>query len=408
MIEHMFDTDDRILDHLKPGPALAALLAAIDQHEIPAEDRVVVMRARQRLAAHYAAGVYADMAAISDAMHDIDDDPEIAHESAAAEIRVALRLTRRAADTELDLALDLRRRLPAVHQLLTEGLIDTRRARVIAHGTSHLTIAAAQQVTAAIIDDAPHLTTGQLTARLRRLCIDQDPGDAHDRYTKATTQRRVTSQPTTDGTADLLGLDLPPDKVQAATAHINRLAKQLRRDGETRTMDQLRADVFLDLLTGTPSHTGGNADIRVDLTTLVELTDSAGDLAGYGPVIADIARQVAARATNWRFSVSDTKSGQTHSGTTRRRPTASQRRAVESRDTTCVFPGCRMPSTQSDVDHRIRHTERGPTIPDNLAPLCRHDHRIKENGWTYQRLGDGTYRWTSKLGNTYTATGRSP
>ena len=67
-----------------------------------------------------------------------------------------------------------------------------------------------------------------------------------------------------------------------------------------------------------------------------------------------------------------------------------------------------MPAAQSDLDHRIRYTDGGPTTTNNLAPLCRHDHRIKENGWTYQILGDGTYRWTSKLGNTYAATGRSP
>lgn len=403
----MFDADDRVLDQLPPGPALAALLAAIDEHGITPENRVVVMRARQRLASHYAAGVYADMTAISDAMQDIDDDPQIAHESAAAEIRVALRLTRRAADAELDLALDLRRRLPAVYRLLSEGLIDVRRARVIAHGTSHLTPAAAQAVTTAIVDDAPGLTTGQLTARLRKLCIDQGPDDARDRYTHATSQRRVVNEPSVDGTANLLGLDLPPDKVQAATNHINHLAKALRRPGETRTMDQLRADVFIDLLTGNPATTGGTADIRVDLTTLAELTETAGDLAGYGPVIADIARQVTNQATQWRYTVTNPDTGHTYCGTTRRRPNTTQRRLIQSQHATCIFPGCRMPSAQSDIDHRIRHADGGPTTTQNLRPLCRHDHRIKENGWTYESLGKGAYQWTSKLGHTY-ITGPSP
>ncbi|MBT8215576.1 MAG: HNH endonuclease [Acidimicrobiia bacterium] len=403
----MFDTDDRVLDHLPPGPALAALLAAIDQQDIPPENRVVVMRARQRLANHYAAAVYADMAAISDHMHDTDEDPHLAHDSAAAEIRTALRLTRRAADNELNLALDLRRRLPAVHRLLTEGLIDVRRARVIAHSTAHLTPAATQQVTAAVIDDAPNLTTGQLTARLRKLCIEHDPEDARERYTHASTQRRLTTEPNPDGTAHLLGLNLPPDQVQAATNHIDHLAKALRRNGETRTMDQLRADVFLDLLSGNPTTTGGTADIRVDLTTLVELTDTAGDLAGYGPVVADIARRVASEAAHWTYTATNPETRQAHTGTTRRRPTATQQRTVRSRDTTCVFPGCRMPATQTDLDHRIRYSDGGPTTPDNLAPLCRHDHRIKETGWTYHRLSDGTYQWTTKLGHTYT-TGPSP
>lgn len=403
----MFDTDDRVLDHIPPGPALAAMLAAIDERDISAEDRVVVMRARQRLASHYAAGVYSDMAAISDAMHDLDGDYQAAHESAAAEIRVALRLTRRSAESELNLALDLRQRLPAIHRLLAEGLIDRPRARVIADGTSHLTPAAAQQVAAAIIDDAPNLTTGQIRAKLRRLCIDHDPDDAHDRYAHAARQRRVISEPNPDGTAHLLGLDLPPDRVQAATDHINRLAKQLRREGETRSMDQLRADVFLDLLAGRETATGGTAHIRVDLTTLLELNESAGDLAGYGPVIADIARQVTSRAAEWHYTVTHAPGGETHSGRTRRRPTTAQQRAIRSGHATCVFPGCRMPSVQSDLDHRIRYADGGATEPDNLAPLCRHDHRIKESGWSYEPVGNGAHRWTTRLGHTYT-TGPSP
>ena len=45
-------------------------------------------------------------------------------------------------------------------------------------------------------------------------------------------------------------------------------------------------------------------DLRVDLDTLNELNDHPGDLAGYGPVIADIARQVAEHETKaeWRHA----------------------------------------------------------------------------------------------------------
>ena len=70
-------------------------------------------------------------------------DRALATASAAAEIRAALRLTRRAADAELSLALDLRHRLPRVWRLLAAGDIDWRRARVITYGTAHLTIGAA-------------------------------------------------------------------------------------------------------------------------------------------------------------------------------------------------------------------------------------------------------------------------
>lgn len=407
----MFDAEQHViplgLDAMEPGPFLATILSTIDPQRLSGRDRVVVLRAHHRLAAHHAARVYEAMAAVSDATHEREDDHQLAHESAAAEIGSALRLTRRAADHELNLALTLRRRLPAVHRLLSEGLIDGRRARVIADSTSHLSVGAARRVVATIVDDAPSLTTGQIGARLRRACLDHDAETAQDRYHHAAKQRRIVTEPTVDGTAHVFGLDLPPDRVQEASDRINELARALRHSGETRTMDQLRADVFLDLLTGTRGTRAGTVDIQVDLETLTRLSQSGADLAGYGPVVADIARQVAEQSPSgeWRFRITDDETGTVHSGTTRRRPTRGQRRRVESRDATCVFPGCRMPARQSDLDHGTRLVDGGRTSENNLAPLCRHHHRIKESGWSYRRLENGTYAWTSRLGNTYIASG---
>jgi hypothetical protein len=103
------------------------------------------------------------------------------------------------------------------------------------------------------------LTTGQLRARIARLCIEADPDDAEQRYRYAVSDRRVVAEATGDGTANLLGLDLPPHRVAAATRRINALARSLRIAGETRTMDQLRADVLLDLLNGTNTATHRHA-----------------------------------------------------------------------------------------------------------------------------------------------------
>ena len=194
----------------------------------------------------------------------------------------------------------------------------------------------------------------------------------------------------------------------------NLIIRPLRRGDETRTMDQLRADVVLDLLKGTrePTRAGrGTVDVNVDLATLAGLSDASGDLRGYGPVIAEIARRVAEAdsTARWRAVVTDPSSGAVvHSGVVRRRPTAQQQREVEMRDRTCVFPGCRMPAVDCDVDHRIPVSERGPTDPAHLAPACRHDHRVRHrHGWRYRHLPDGRYRWTSPLGHTYHST-RSP
>jgi hypothetical protein len=65
-------------------------------------------------------------------------------------------------------------------------------------------------------------------------------------------------------------------------------------------MDQLRADLFLDVLDG--SFTGQSTDARIEVTvplvTLLELKDAPGDLAGYGPLVADIARHLVENAAS--------------------------------------------------------------------------------------------------------------
>ncbi len=403
-----------MLDDLEPGPELAGILACIDVTDVSPYDRIVVLRAHQRQRSFYDAQMYRDMTAIVAAMD--DDNPQWAAESAAAEIRAALHLTRRATDVELSFALELQRRLPAVWDALVVGTIDLRRAKTISHRTTHLPDPIARRVVDRVIEAAPNLTTGQLAARIDRICIEADPDYASVRYNEVVKGRRVVTERTDAGTANLLGLDLPPHRAAAVSRRINHLARSLKRDGENRTMDQLRADVFLDLLHGKTADgrasSGDGVHLHVDLDTLAALSEHPGDLDGYGPVIADIARQVTTEQQHaqWQYSVTDPVTGQVlHSGTTRRRPTAAQRRHVEARHQTCIFPGCRMPAVDCDLDHRTRWADGGKTTIRNLAPLCRHDHTIKDqHGWTYRPLSDGRYQWTSKLGHTYTTSGTPP
>ena len=235
------------------------------------------------------------------------------------------------------------------------------------------------------------------------------PDEAKDRYEAAVSQRRVVIEPTDAGTANLYAYDLPADEATAIGNRIHALAKSLHgTDGETRTMDQLRADALVDYLNGITrdaGHRRGNVDVTVTMDTLAGLTDQPGDLAGFGPVIADVARQIANDLDNeLRIIICDEVTGEpTHIVTPTRQPTAGQRRRVQVRDRTCVFPGCRMPARGCDIDHIQAAHDGGETCDCNLAPLCRHDHCIKHrHGWTYERLPDGTPQWTTRLGHTYT------
>lgn len=408
-------TVPRGLDEMAPGPRLAAILATIQVSEIPPHDRVTVMRASQRMASHHSAGLYEAMSSLQEAMLDMGDDPVTAQEAAAYEIRAGLRLTRRAADSELAFASDLHDTMPEVAEALSAGMIDLRRAKVIWHGTAHLNSHNAAQVAQMVIARAPRLTTGQLGALVRKLCFEVDPDETEARFKTAIKERRFVKEATDDGTANLFLLGVEPARAIEAFNHVNHLAMSLKSADEDRTLDQIRSDVALDLLIGrleAPSTGKGTVNIHVDLTTLAELDDHPGELAGFGPVIADLARQVtkAHAGSAWKFRVTDPGTSlPTHIGTTRRRPTSDQRRHVELRDLTCIFPGCRAPAAQCDIDHTIPYSEGGATSVENLAPLDRHDHVQRHvHGWTYRSIPGGDYEWTSRLGHKYTTSGLPP
>jgi RES domain-containing protein len=365
---------------------------------------VEVLRAQARLVAHHQARLVESMVAIVDGYAELTSDLAEAMEGAVGEVRAALSLTRRAAEADLDLAWTLRQRLPQVLAALRSGRLDLRRARVIADGTGHLDEATARSVADHALTQAEGRTTGQLRQLIHRLCIETDPDDAERRRRSALADRCLIAELGDDSTATIIASDLPPDRVAAAMDRIDRMARSLRRPAEERSIDQLRADVFLDLLEGTSSGPpSGTVDIRVDLTTLIGLDERAAELGGYGPVVADIARQMSERfGVAWRIGVTDGSGRVVHSGITRRRPTSAYRRAVEVRDQTCVFPGCRMPASSCDLDHRIRVVDGGVTHPDQLVPLCRHDHVIRHRfDWTHVRNPDGSHTWTSPLGVEY-------
>lgn len=404
------------LETIPPGPYLAVILAGVDRTRLNGHDVVRMMQSHKRLAAHYEAASLADMVEVAhcppgdaDSPAERNSEPE---EFASDDIRAALCLTRRSAENELEFALELRGRLPQAWELLGAGLINLARAKTIVYGTSHLSDQTARDVVDQIVDRSPNLTTGQLSARIRRLCVEADPGEAKSRYEQAVEERRIVTQADVDGTASLFGLNLPPHRVTAVTRRINKIARGLKHSDDARTADQIRADVFLDLLAGVNLDDSGSratVDLRVDLATLTGANDSPAEIPGFGPVIADIARKVVQEQQDaeWRYAVVDENGRTISTGTTQRRPSATQTRGVQAAYPTCVFPGCRMPATDCDLDHREAWVDGGPTTENNLAPLCRHDHIVRHHGWKLERLPNGAHQWTGRLGHTY-VTGEKP
>lgn len=399
------------LGEAAPGPELAAMLEGVDPEELNGHELVVLLRARARQIAHLQAGLYADMWELAFSPPGYIDSPSertgTVDEFVSDEVAAALTLTPRNADAQVSLAYGLSE-LPAVHEALREGRIDLPRARVFVRETDHLESDEARDIAEEVLPDAAELTTSRLAALLRRRCRDKHPDKARRRYEEARKERRVESFANPDGTADLCARQLPLERAASILGRINTLARQLRGQDD-RTMDQIRADILMDLLEGRRTHLGqgaGSVEIRVDLTTLLELDERCAEIPGWGPIIADLARKVVSSQHDspWQATVTDPATGlPIWTGPTRRRPTADQRRHVISRNPTCSFPGCAMPAIRSHIDHTIDHASGGPTEIHNLGPLCaRHHLRAKHRaGWRLAQTQPGKFLWTSPRHHQY-------
>jgi Domain of unknown function (DUF222) len=242
-----------VADELPPGPVLAGLAGdawTADLGRLSDDELIGVLRAARRLASWSAA---MELAAVTDLA--TRREAESAGEGSCApgehigdEIAAALTLTARAADVLLDLATALRR-LPATMAALAAGRIDRYRATVIADELGGLGEEHAAVVEQQVLDHAPDQTTGQLRAAARRAVLAADPAAARERKERAARDARVERWDEHAGTA---ARDLPPADVLAADHNLSALAGSLRRAGVSGTMDQLRAQAYLALLTGQP------------------------------------------------------------------------------------------------------------------------------------------------------------
>jgi hypothetical protein len=244
-------------DRLAPGPVLAGLVAnarADGLGKLTDDELIGVLRAGRRLAS-WSASV--ELAAAGDLVR-----RRLGQEAAGetgmaehidAEIAAALTLTGRAAGGLLDLAMALGR-LPLTARALAAGVIDLPRVMVIADEVAGLGSEHIAGVEERVLARAGGQTTTQVRAATHRAVRAADPSATRRRREQAAREARVERWAEHAGTAALAGRDLPPTGALAADQHLTGLAAALRAAGAAGTMDQLRAQVFLALLTGQPVH----------------------------------------------------------------------------------------------------------------------------------------------------------
>ena len=109
----------------------------------------------------------------------------------------------------------------------------------------------ARAVEARVLPGAGTVTTSQLRAALRRAVIAADPAGAERRRQEAERRAKVSLYPDEEGTATLVGQNLPGTRAAAAMSRISAMARALKASGAIGGMDLLRAQVFTGLLLGT-------------------------------------------------------------------------------------------------------------------------------------------------------------
>jgi hypothetical protein len=301
---------------------------------------------------------------------------------------------------------------------------------------------AAARVDAAVVAGAAGRTYRQLRDSLRRAVIAVDPDAAKKRVKQVAADRTVERFDTSNGGAGVTWLD-DPVAIERFYTWLTATAEAARGPGDTRSLDQLRADVLADLgrrgldedtthpdLPAEPTATeptvtepivtepivteaaaaqpaprrGRGAPRRlptqhgrrpqiqvvVSIETLLGVDEMPGHLVGFGPITADAARRIAREGT-WRRLLTDPRTGRfdelsvdTHD------PPQDLVDHVLSRDRCCRRGlGCRMPAARCDLDHPVAFP-RGPTSAANLDPGCRRDHDIKTfTDTTIRRDPDG-------------------
>lgn len=429
--------DVRSLLWLPAGPLLAARLAALEcsatcpsphrREGLPGQPApgqapgwpcacmVVVAAAWEACSAWAAAGsatALVDAAGPAPVVVDVPASGQRITDPAREELAHALRLSPNSMGNRISAARDLLAH-PRLVALVESAALSAWAARLVVLELADLTAEQSSLVVQAVCDrigerraaGRPTWTSAEVgrQARMarRRICPESDRATRE----RAFLRRRVQVFPDKNGMAVLVA-DLNETDAHRVYRRLSAISRGLEGDTELRTRDQMRADVFVDLLLGTPDGgvpaarggsvpprgdtavpAGGHPEIQVvvSLETLLALSSDPAVIPGLGPIAPERARELAADG-RWRAWVTDSAGAVVASGSAGYVPSAGLARQVRAREPFCRMPGCRHPAERCDLDHTVAYPV-GPTTAANLGPLCRRHHNLKTHlGWTLEPI----------------------
>ena len=427
-----------------PGADSILRLSQIDPHQLGASDRIDYLTALDRQDGWLYALRQRAIAAVA-GLHPSEGGGPLSgvDESEREDISTALRLAPATAQSRIDIARTLVNNLPNTCSALATGEISSAHATVIARETA-----------AAIRDGAPESvifdietraiayaefhTPGQVANHVRNSVARLAPEEFEEVTSRATSLRRVSCYNDSDGMATVVAIlpaadaQIVMNSIEAFILRQDQLSQcqkpahlssptfsgsSLSSGADKLTIDQRRADALASICgnflseiseTVTPQRRPLTVNVTIDLPTLLGLAENPGQLAGYGPIPASVAHELASDA-NWKRFVTEPQTGNLLDfGRESYQPPQQLKDFLIARDRTCRFPGCRRSALLSDLDHAQSWDSGGETSPENIGALCRRHHRLKtHDGWKIESFADGSCSWTSPLGKQFFTPARS-
>lgn len=318
----------------------------------------------------------------------------------------------------LGLARVVRRELPHTWAAWRAGRITEWRATVVARETACLSLEhrlAVDELLAADHDAFEAMSEREVVGRAQAESSRLDAEAVTARRRRAESERRVSIRPAPDTMVWLSAL-LPVAAGVAAFAALTRGADVARAQGDPRSRGQVMADELvrraLDLggEHDTPPRTSRSVDLHLVMShdALLCTSDEAARLAGFGPIPAELAREVVAHALGdeedvWvRRLYASPMTGELVAMDSRARLfPAGLARFIRLRDEVCRTPWCDAPIRH--IDHVRRHAGGGSTSADNGEGLCEACNHAKEAPrWRARPGPNGTVTTTTPTGHTHT------
>ncbi|MGW4489036.1 DUF222 domain-containing protein [Amycolatopsis sp. NPDC004368] len=320
----------------------------------------------------------------------------------ASEVALALHLTDNRAGAMISAAEALTNRLPRTFRLMDNGFVDLYRAMKVTDGTVWLSDHHARIVDTLLEDRLAVKNPTQIRKATAYAAMKADPEGAANRVTQRRTERRTVLHHQSEGISQLSIDNAPTEKATAAYLRIDKIARTLKKNDEKRTLDQIRADVTLDLLLtgkgGVPEQT--EVYLYLDLHTYLGLNDKPAEMSGHGHVPAELARHIATGPnTTLRRIITDPLTGQViEVGKFRYRPSIDVGEFVRVRDRECRQPGCPRPAHDC-LTERTPTKADSATDADGTLSYCLRHRRLKNRAdWHYQVIDDGKLVITTPTG----------